>query len=195
MDISGEHRIPAPRQTVWRALNDTDVLRRCLPGCDSLEKVSETEFKGAVTAKVGPVKATFRGGVTLSDLDPPNGYTLSGDGQGAAAGFAKGSARVRLEDDGEGATILHYTVDAQVGGKIAQVGGRLIEGTVRKLSGQFFTAFGALLAERAAAEEATEPPTEPVIEAPVETGGLRPAIWVPGLIVVVGALLWFFTRG
>src|SRR5215467_9093147 len=116
MDMSGEVRIAAPREAVWRALNDPEILKQCIPGCEEIEKSSDTEFAAKVTARVGPVKARFGGRVTLSDLDPPNGYKISGEGQGGAAGFAKGGANVRLEPDGAG-TLLRYEVHAAVGGK------------------------------------------------------------------------------
>jgi len=137
MDMSGSQRIEASRERVWEALNDPAVLRQCIPGCESIDKVSPTEMNAKAVLKIGPVKASFTGKVTLSDLDPPNGYTITGEGQGGVAGFAKGGAKVRLEADGE-ATILHYEAKADVGGKIAQLGARLIDGTAKKLAGDFF---------------------------------------------------------
>ena len=143
MDMSGEERIAAPRDAVWAALNDPEVLKACIPGCEELNKTSDTEFVARVVAKIGPVKAGFGGKVTLSDLDPPNGYTITGEGQGGAAGFAKGGAKVRLESvDAGAATILHYAADAQIGGKLAQIGSRLVEGSARKLADEFFANFG-----------------------------------------------------
>nr|WP_299497065.1 carbon monoxide dehydrogenase subunit G [uncultured Rhizobium sp.] len=156
MDMNGSQRIEASRETVFAGLNDVDVLRQCIPGCDSIEKTSDTEMVAKVTLRIGPVKASFAGKVTLSDLDPPNGYTISGEGSGGMAGFAKGSARVTLEADGE-ATILHYTVAAEIGGKLAQMGSRLIDSTAKKLAGDFFAKFGevvgAPVGDAAAAEE------------------------------------------
>jgi carbon monoxide dehydrogenase subunit G len=140
MDIKGEYRIAAPREKVFAALNDPEVLKACIPGCESLDKASDTEMSAKVRLRVGPVSAAFSGKVTLSDIDPPNGYKISGEGQGGVAGFAKGGAVVRLTDDG-GVTVLAYDVDAQVGGKIAQIGARLIQGTARKLADQFFGKF------------------------------------------------------
>jgi uncharacterized protein len=140
MDFSGEYRIPAPRQKVWEALNDTAILQQAIPGCETLEKTSDTEMKATVRMRVGPVSARFGGKVTLSDFDPPNSYRISGEGQGGAAGFAKGGAVVKLAEDGSD-TVLTYTADAQVGGKIAQVGARLIEGTAKKLADEFFSKF------------------------------------------------------
>ena len=146
MDMTGEYRIAAPRAKVWAALNDAEILRQAIPGCDEIEKTSDTSFTAKVTAKVGPVKASFGGKVTLSDMDPPNGYTISGEGSGGVAGFAKGGAKVSLVDDGAG-TVLTYAVDAQVGGKLAQIGSRLIDGTARKMAEEFFSRFAALVAE------------------------------------------------
>ena len=160
MKMNGEFRVPTDRETVWRALNDPEVLKQCLPGCQVIEKTSETEMTATLVIKVGPVKATFAGGVTLSDLDPPNGYTISGQGQGGAAGFASGEAKVKLVEE-DGATVVQYDVDAKVGGKLAQIGSRLIDSTAKKLSKQFFDSLAEKLgggeeaeAEKAEAEEA-----------------------------------------
>ena len=145
MNMNGESRIIAPREAVYAALNDVEVLQRAIPGCESIEKLSDTEMTATVVARAGPVRAKFNGRVTFSDLDPPESYTIAGEGKGGAAGFAKGSARVVLEPDGE-ATILRYTVKADVGGKLAQVGARLIDGTAKKMADDFFTRFGEELA-------------------------------------------------
>jgi carbon monoxide dehydrogenase subunit G len=145
MDMTGTQRIEAAREAVWAALNDPDVLKRCIPGCESIEKISDSEMNAKVTLKIGPVKASFTGKVTLSDLDPPNGYQISGEGAGGAAGFAKGGATVRLQKDGS-ATILDYDVKAQIGGKLAQLGGRLIDSTAKKLAAEFFEKFGEVVA-------------------------------------------------
>ncbi len=142
MDMTGEFHIPAPRDTVWKALNDPEILKRSIAGCEELEKTSDTEFTAKVTAKVGPVKARFTGKVTLSDLDPPNGYKITGEGQGGAAGFAKGSAEVHLEPEGDG-TLLKYVVHAAIGGKLAQIGARLIDGAANKMAGEFFSSFAS----------------------------------------------------
>jgi hypothetical protein len=144
MTMQGEVALPADRATVWAALNDPEVLKACIPGCQELTKVSDTEFQAVAKIAVGPVKATFRGGVNLTDLDPPNGYTISGEGQGGIAGWAKGGAKVRLED-AEGGTRLVYDVEAQIGGKIAQLGGRLINGVAKKYADDFFSNFARLL--------------------------------------------------
>jgi len=144
MDMTGEERIAASRETVWAALNDIEVLKQCIPGCESLERQSDTEMTAKVKLTVGPVSARFSGKVTLSEIDPPNGYRIAGEGSGGAAGFAKGSAQVRLVEDGED-TLLRYEAKADVGGKLAQVGGRLIDATARKLAGEFFSKFGAVV--------------------------------------------------
>ena len=140
MEMHGERRIPAPRDEVWARLNDAETLKTSIPGCQEIEKTSDTEFTAKVRAKVGPVSATFTGKVTLSEIDPPNGYTISGEGQGGVAGFAKGGAKVSLEQDGAD-TVLRYGVQAQVGGKLAQIGSRLIDATARKMADDFFTRF------------------------------------------------------
>ena len=150
MEMQGEFRIPAPRQLVWERLNDPETLKACIPGCQSIEKLSDTEFTAKVRAKVGPVSARFSGKVTLSDLDPPSGYTISGEGTGGVAGFAKGSAKVALEEDG-GETVMRYGVQAQVGGKLAQIGSRLVDGTARKLANQFFDRFAAAVSPESGA--------------------------------------------
>jgi carbon monoxide dehydrogenase subunit G len=145
MDMNGSQRIEATPDTVWAALNDVDVLKACIPGCDTINKTSDTEMDAKVTLKIGPVKASFTGKVTLSDLDPPHGYTISGEGSGGAAGHAKGGAKVRLEPIDDGATMLHYEVQAQIGGKLAQLGSRLIDATAKKLAGDFFQKFGDIV--------------------------------------------------
>lgn len=171
MDMKGEERIPAPRDAVWEALNDPEVLKASIPGCQELEKTSDTSFSATVQAKVGPVKAKFKGEVTLSDIDPPNGYTISGEGKGGAAGFAKGGAKVSLAEDG-GETVLSYEVDANVGGKLAQIGSRLIDSTAKKMAGDFFTKFSEEVVARAGsaapAEDADQPasPSEASSEVP-----------------------------
>jgi len=154
MEMQGERRIPAPRQVVWERLNDPETLKQCIPGCESVDKVSDTEFTAKVRAKVGPVSARFAGKVTLTDLDPPAGYTISGEGTGGVAGFAKGSAKVALEEDGAD-TIMRYGVQAQVGGKLAQIGSRLVDGTARKLADQFFDRFAAAVSPES---DAASPP-------------------------------------
>ena len=140
MDMTGERRIPAPRQKVWDALNDPAVLQLCIPGCESLEKLGDDRLKATAAVKIGPIAARFTGNVVISDLDPPNSYRISGEGQGGVAGFAKGGANVRLSDDGQ-FTLLQYDVKAQVGGKIAQLGARLIDATSKQMADLFFDRF------------------------------------------------------
>ena len=140
MTMTGEVRLPADRQTVWVALNNPEVLKACIPGCQSLERTGDHGFAAVAKLKIGPVSATFKGNVELTDLDPPNGYKINGEGQGGVAGFAKGGATVKLSE-ADGGTLLSYDVAANVGGKIAQLGARLIDGTAKKLADQFFKSF------------------------------------------------------
>lgn len=189
MQMNGEYRIPAPRQTVWDALNDPEFLKQCIPGCEELTRTKEGGFAAKVTAKVGPVRAKFGGKVELSDIDPPNGYTISGQGTAGAAGFAKGGAKVSLAEDG-GDTLLSYTVDASVGGKLAQIGSRLIDATAKKMAEDFFSKFAELVCggvpEAAVAEAELAPPSP--------AAGLPAYIWVGGIIGLVVILLLVFAR-
>lgn len=198
MQMTGEYRIAAPREKVWQALNDPEVLKLCIPGAEEIEKTSDTSFAAKVKAKVGPVSAKFAGQVNLSDLDPPNGYRISGEGKGGAAGFAKGGATVRLEEDGT-VTVLRYDVEASVGGKLAQVGSRLIDGTAKKMADDFFGKFAELVGEAPAAEaapaEALATAAEEISEAELDAdvgAGAATGIWVTGLIMVVLILLAIF---
>jgi carbon monoxide dehydrogenase subunit G len=150
MTMAGSVTLPAERARVWAALNDADTLRQSIPGCQELNKTSDTGFEAVAKVSIGPVKATFKGAVALTDIDPPNGYTISGEGQGGIAGFAKGGAKVRLEDAEGGGTVLNYEVEAQVGGKIAQLGGRLINGVAKKYADEFFANFAKSLEAPAA---------------------------------------------
>jgi Uncharacterized conserved protein len=145
MEMVGEERIAAPRQKVWEALNDPEILRQCIPGCQSLDKTSDTDMSAVVKIKIGPVSASFAGDVKLENINAPESYTISGEGKGGIAGFAKGGADVKLTDDGEGGTILSYGVKAQVGGKLAQLGSRLIDSTSKKLAGEFFQKFNEVV--------------------------------------------------
>ena len=146
MDMTGEQRIAASQQAVWAALNDADVLKQCIPGCESLEKLSDTEMAAKVKLQIGPVRANFAGKVTLSDLDPPNSYRISGEGEGGVAGFAKGGAKVSLADK-DGGTLLTYDVEAQIGGKLAQLGQRLINSAAKKTADDFFLKFAQAVAQ------------------------------------------------
>jgi uncharacterized protein len=226
MEMTGEFRIPAPRQRVWEGLNDPEILKSSIPGCQTIEKLSDTEFTAKVLAQVGPVKANFGGKVTLSDLQPPQSYTIAGEGTGGVAGFAKGSAKVNLDEDG-GATVLHYAVQAHVGGKLAQIGSRLIDSVARRMAENFFTRFVAAVApEQAAAGSGTTAETEAIPQEPVAAEPavqrapptasvearpntatqqpaaaappakkeirLPPAVWVTGLVAVMGVILYVF---
>jgi len=203
MDMTGEERIAASRQTVWEALNDAEILRQCIPGADEVIKVSDTEFAATVTAKVGPVKAKFKGNVTLSDLDPPNGYTISGEGKAGPAGFGKGEAKVSLTEDGN-ATLMTYAVTATVGGKLAQLGSRLIDGVARKMAGDFFAAFNALVSTDQAGADTPQAAAEPAPAAPVaapvaapapQSKSANPWVWIVGVVVLILLVLYFYSGG
>jgi carbon monoxide dehydrogenase subunit G len=142
MTMSGEQQLTATREKVWAALNNPEILKACIPGCESLDVTGENEFSAVATNKIGPVKARFKGKVRLTDLDPPNGYKISGEGDGGIAGFAKGGATVALSDK-DGGTLLTYNVEAQIGGKLAQLGQRLVNGAAKKLADDFFAKFAA----------------------------------------------------
>ena len=199
MDFTGEYKVPASRDKVWEALNDVDVLKLCIDGCEELNKDSDTEFSAKVTAKVGPVRAKFTGKVTLSDIDPPNGYTISGEGQGGVAGFAKGGAIVKLVD-GDGVTILHYEAKAEVGGKLASVGSRLVEGVAKKTADDFFGKFVGIVSdgdvdpasEVAEAERDAKLADSGHVQTISESGGLSPMVWGVGIVAIVVILLIIF---
>ena len=150
MTMTGEVQLPATREVVWEKLNDTEVLKACIPGCEELTKNSDTEFQAVAVIKIGPVKARFKGKVQLSDLDPPNGYRISGEGEGGVAGFAKGGATVALTEK-DGGTLLSYNVEAQIGGKLAQLGQRLVNGAAKKIADEFFKNFAGQVAPAGAA--------------------------------------------
>jgi uncharacterized protein len=166
MELTGTQPIAAARDKVWSALFDPEVLKQCIPGCDSIEAAGDNQLTAKVTLRVGPVKASFSGKVKLSDIVAPESCTLSGEGQGGVAGFAKGSAKVHLAEEAPDATLLTYEAKADVGGKLAQLGGRLIDATARKLAGEFFKRFGEIVAPQSATEpeeaEATAMPEQVV---------------------------------
>ena len=170
MKMSGEQLIAAPRARVWDALNDPEVLKQCIPGCQSLEKEADDRLKATVAIKIGPIGAKFNGAVTLSELDPPNSYVISGEGQGGTAGFARGSASVKLAEEGN-ATRLTYDVDAEVGGRLAQVGGPIVDATAKQLAGTFFKKFGAIVtaSEQTAAAAESAPAAAPAAASAVAT--------------------------
>ena len=187
MDMNGEARISAPQTIVWDALNDPEALKQAITGCEELERDGENAFTARVRAKVGPVSARFGGRVELQDLNPPHSYRIVGEGTGGAAGFAKGGAIVRLEADGPDATLLKYEVDASVGGKLAQIGSRLIDGAARKMADDFFTKFGAIAAERASAADQAQVVEEPTAAPQVTTAPAQPATqWIPPMQVSAG---------
>jgi uncharacterized protein len=202
MDMTGERRIEAPRQAVWQALNDPVVLKASIPGCETLEKLSDTDMKATAAVKIGPISARFTGAVHLTDLDPPNGYSIGGEGQGGVAGFAKGGAKVRLEDAGTG-TLLYYEVHAQVGGKIAQLGARLIDASAKQMADAFFDRFSrevapppAPIADAAPAPRAVPAPPPPAAISPLalvprEPFGLPLAAWIGGAIYLFMLILIF----
>ncbi|WP_339833127.1 carbon monoxide dehydrogenase subunit G [uncultured Parvibaculum sp.] len=215
MEMSGEYKIPASREDVWAALNDAAVLQQSIPGAESVEKTADDEFEAVAKAKVGPVSARFKGKVKLTDIDPPNGYTISGEGNGGAAGFAKGSAKVTLTTAEDGGTLLSYSVSAQVGGKLAQIGQRFIDSTAARMAEEFFDNFSTLAggSKVAAApsdlpevvdemahgipvkspdSDAISPTGVPLV--PDEEAGmsLSPWVWGPALILVIVVLIWIF---
>ena len=189
MDMKGEYRIAAPREKVWDALNDPEVLKQCIAGCEELDKTSDIEFSARVHTRIGPVSAKFTGKVELSEIDPPNGYRISGEGQGGVAGFAKGGATVKLTEDGS-ETLLEYEANATVGGKLAQIGSRLIDATARKMADEFFGKFAEAVGEATEATEEVEAET-PTTEATQTTpsSGLTPAVWVGGLVAIAVVVL------
>lgn len=190
MEMRGEQRIPAPRERVWAALNDAEILKQCIPGCETLEKLSDTHMRATARIKVGPVTARFLGEVTLSELDPPNGYRIDGEGQGGLAGFSRGGATVRLEQDGE-ETILHYAVDAQVGGKLAQLGGRLIDATAQQMAGAFFKKFAAALGDNGAQEDSATTDVRGKVLPPPPLAGPAGYDMPPHVPPSRGASSWF----
>jgi len=187
MRMTDERRITASREVVWNALNDPEVLRRSIPGCESIEKVDEDALIADVTAKVGPVKAKFKGSVRFKDVDPPNGCRIVGESQGGSAGFANGAATVSLVPDG-GDTVIKYDVEATVGGKLAQIGSRLVDSTARKMADDFFAEFSRIVAMPPA------PGLEPAMASPgVAPTGVSPMVWVPTLVVTVAFFALLFS--
>lgn len=198
MDFKGKYSIPAAPDQVWAALRQPATLSACIPGCESVEQLSPNQYQAVATLKIGPVKARFHGKVTIEDVIPPPGIAramrLTGDGQGGAAGFARGQSEVHLAAAGN-QTILEYTAKAAVGGKLAQIGQRLIDGAAKSVADEFFARFSALMGTKIAAvapAPASLPPAAPVLEPP-PSEGLAPQIWVAGLIGIIVILLIFFS--
>ena len=190
MEMSGEQFIPLPQQKVWEALNDPEILKSSIAGCESIDKVSDNEYKVALTAAVGPVKAKFAGKLLLSDLSPPNSYSMAFEGSGGAAGFGKGGAKVNLSPEGAG-TKLAYTATAQVGGKLAQVGSRLIDGVAKKMADDFFKTFVARIAPpEAVAAAAPAAPAVPAREEPK----FNP-MWIVAAIILAQLALFYLLGG
>lgn len=203
MKMSGEQLLNASREDVWAALNDPEALKESIPGCESLVQTDDGGFEATVQAKVGPVKARFKGKVALSDIDPPNGYRISGEGSGGAAGFAKGGATVSLSEPAPGQTLLKYDVDANVGGKLAQIGQRLIDGAARKMADDFFGRFSArfgTVEAPAAAPEMSATPVAATAAAEPEPAADRnrrqtsPVLWVIVLGLAAALLIYLANR-
>ncbi|MBJ3775901.1 CoxG family protein [Acuticoccus mangrovi] len=174
MELTGEHRIPAPRKVVWDALQDPEILKECIKGCQRLEKIDDRHMEATVQAKVGPVKATFEANVEIVDPKEPEGYTLTGEGKGGVAGFAKGSADVKLAEDGND-TILTYNASAKIGGKLAQLGSRLVDTTAKKYAADFFST----LSEKLSVAAVTPPPVAPAAEAAAPAAPAAPIVEEP----------------
>ena len=198
MEMTGEQLIPASQQETWDALNDPEILKSCVPGCESIEKTGDNEYQVLMVARVGPVSAKFKGKLALSDLDPPNSYSIAFEGQGGAAGFGKGGAQVRLAREGEG-TRLAYSVKASVGGKLAQIGSRLVDAAAKKIAGDFFQAFNDKVAGSQASEHAGEhEPHRPDAVAPdpeMPTISSRTVALIAAAVLVVVAVCLFVFYG
>jgi uncharacterized protein len=188
MDMTNSVTLPSSQARVWAALNDPDILKQCIAGCEALEKSGENEYKAAMTVAIGPVKAKFKGSLRLTDIDPPNAYTLQFDGQGGVAGFGKGSAKVTLIPEGTDATRLAYAVHAQVGGKIAQLGSRLIDGASKKMADDFFEAFRAAIAP---AEGGVAEGAAPAAPSTGGGGKRRQWQWLWVAAVVAAMAVWY----
>jgi carbon monoxide dehydrogenase subunit G len=192
MEMNGSRTVPADIDTTWRALNDPEVLKACIAGCESVERVSDHEYRMTMTARVGPVSARFTGRITMTDIVAPTSYTLSFEGQGGAAGFAKGEARVALADNNPG-TRIDYQVKAQVGGKLAQIGSRLIDGAAAKVADDFFARFADRLGgpPPAAAGDAVPAPTDSRVRAALRTMSVRLAL---AAVIIAAMAIYWLTR-
>jgi carbon monoxide dehydrogenase subunit G len=189
MEMTGEQLIPASQEQVWRGLNDPEILKQCIAGCEAIEKVSDNEFKVALMAAVGPVKARFTGKLLLQDLNPPNSYSIAFEGSGGAAGFGKGGAQVALTPEGA-STKLKFSAKATVGGKLAQIGSRLVDGVARKMADDFFVKFNSVVGGSAAA---------PTTGAAAQAAGEEPAgsgpLWLVAATIIVGLIIWWALGG
>ena len=198
MDLKGEYLIPAPKDKVWEELNNPESLKNAIKGCETLDKISDTEFNARVKAKIGPVSAIFNGSVTLTEINPPNSYVISGQGKGGAAGFAKGNVKIVLsEDDDKNKTKLSYDGNAQVGGKLAQVGSRLIGGVVKNTADDFFKTFNNNIitspADTTSGEQNTNKSDEPIINNQSQKTSISYWVWISSLIFIIAIILAFFT--
>lgn len=219
MNLEGEQHIPVPKQVVWDGLNDPETLKACIPGCLELIKNEDGGFEATVQAKVGPVKAKFKGVVTLSNIDAPNSYTITGEGKGGAAGFAKGGADVSLKDAEDGGTLLAYSAEGKVGGKLAQIGSRLVDASAKKLAAEFFETFSetiksgmttaesetdAAVSEPAIEEKTISESSDEVSEDAAQEGteekstpakaALPPFVWISAVIAILGILILAFAN-
>ncbi|MCJ2178988.1 CoxG family protein [Novosphingobium album (ex Hu et al. 2023)] len=204
MQMTGEQQIAAPRQKVWEALNDPAVLAQCIPGCQSLDRDGPDRFVAVAEVKIGPIGARFKGNVQLSDIDAPNGYTITGSGNGGIAGSAKGGAKVRLSDAPGGGTLVSYEVEAEVGGRMAQLGGPIIDATAKNLAGKFFAKFGEVVSGGGAASAAAVPAAgapvagqvapAAVHAAPVAVSSAPASLW-GWVVALVLALIAGFSLG
>ena len=190
MEMSGEQHIALAQQRVWEALNDPEILKACIPGCQSIERVSENEYKVAMTATVGPVKAKFSGKLMLADMNPPHSYSLAFEGSGGAAGFGKGGARVSLAPE-NGGTLLTYTANATVGGKLAQIGSRLIDGVARKMADDFFACFNRTVAPEAEVAQTTAT-AQPELVPAAHRASVPGWLWAMAGILVLLIVLYLF---
>ena len=197
MEMQGQRSLAITQQQAWEALNDPEVLKLCIPGCDRLEATSELQYSVGLALKIGPVSAKFNGKISLSDMQPPEAYTISFDGQGGVAGFGKGQAKVELTPQDTGC-LLSYSVHAQVGGKIAQLGQRLIDGAAKSLSEDFFKRFDEEMQRRhppsaeaaVALSPASEAGSEPAETGPSGLGSVPGWIWALGVLVLAGLVAW-----
>ena len=194
MDLKGEYLIPASKEKVWKELNNPEALKKAIKGCESLDQVSDTEFNARVKAKIGPVSAIFNGSVTLTEMDPPNSYVISGQGKGGAAGFAKGNVKITLSEDlDKNKTNLVYSGNAQVGGKLAQVGSRLIGGVIKNTADDFFNTFNNNITNKNITDIVSDNKNTIKDNTKPKSSGISYWVWIGSLIIIIGIILAFFT--